>query len=178
MITARDYFTAYLDALVAGGEAACKDYQGPREVWTRRATLALSQAGQLVQVGAETAAKGDPDRHGRSEYLALDVTVYDAGSWAPPLFVGEHENWVYEWRVQYAAWKLLSVEAKRRMLVAYYGERTEIPSFDRLTELVREVCRDNKGKDIFLVGGEYYAEPANVDDLRAAHNTEIVGVHS
>ncbi len=178
MITANDYFDAYLDGLAAGGIRACEEYQGCQSVWTIRATLALCTAGQLALSQAEIAAKGNADRYGRSEYLGLDVTLYDDNSWAPPVFIGEHENRPYEWTVQYAAWKLLSVQAQRRMLVAYFGGGNYIRTFDRLRDIVLEVCNDNPGKDILLVGGEYLGQPKNVDELRGLHQTAIVGLQN
>lgn len=177
MLMAKDFFNTYFEALAAGGEDACNDYQGMREVWTQRATLALASAGRLMLPTGQVASKPKHDRYDRAEYLNLDVTLNDDDSWGPPVFIAEHENYPMDARVQYAAWKLLAVEAQRRMLVAYYGERTGIPSFDRLKELVLEVCNDNKNKDILLIGGEYNTQPKTIEELRKIHETAIVGKH-
>ena len=173
MVTAQDLFDAYLNALAEGGQAACADYNA-RDAWTCRASLALVKVGRVAFPESEAASKPHHDKFGRAEYLALDVMLYKVG-WKPPLFIAEHENVADEDRIGYAAWKLLVVEAGRRMLVAYFGTKG-VESFDRLKEIVNEVCVENPGKDILLVGADCNAKPLAVGDLRAIHKTAIVGV--
>lgn len=81
----------------------------------------------------EVTAKGHSARNpwGRSEYLTLDVAITDPNSWTSPLFIAEHENNGSLARVQYDAWKLLSVESRRRILVAYFGRGTEFFNLSR-----------------------------------------------
>jgi len=175
LTVAKEIFEAYLNSLCQGGEQACADYHYPK-AWTHRATLALIAAGRVALSTAEAAAKGHPDRYGQSEYLTLDVLLYNPETdLKPPLFIAEHENSPDPKRVQYAAWKLLIVESRWRMLVAYFGEDCGIKSFDNLEELVREVCKHNPGKDILLIGADYNVEPKTVKELRLIHKTAIIG---
>ena len=175
MILAPDLINEYLDALVADGDAACKDWADP-QAWVARSCRALVRAGRREFPVAEGATKGMKDRYDRSEYLGLDVTLYAPTSWTPPLFVAEHEYWRDAAKVQYDAWKLLAVEAQRRMLVAYFEKGTSIPSFKKLEELVKEVCKENPGKDILLVGADAAADPKGAKELRGIHESAIVGV--
>lgn len=78
--------------------------------------------------------------------------------------------------MQYDAWKLLSVDSKRRVLVAYFGRGTEFKDFAALSKAVREVCEDQRGKDILLIGGQADAVPTDAVSLRKVHETAIVGV--
>lgn len=179
MITARELIDEYLDALVAAGPEGVREYAfDDRDAWTARATLALVKAGRRVTGAVEAASRGTKDRYYRSEYLCLDVTLYDNAGWKPPLFIAEHENYGGRMKVQYCAWKLLVVEAQRRMLVAYFGAGTEFETFDQLRDAVRVVCQDNRGKDIILVAGNNGSMPKNPDELRDVHDSVIVGVHS
>lgn len=98
-------------------------------------------------------------------------------NWGPPLFVAEHENAPWPEKIKYDAWKLLVTEAKRRMLVGYFGAKTRIKSFEELRAAVEEVCQDNPGKDVLLVGAEWGAAPKTPAELKAIHRTAIVGVH-
>ncbi|MDI7268380.1 MAG: hypothetical protein QME96_10330 [Myxococcota bacterium] len=177
MIVARDVVDAYLAALAAGGEAACRDYCLDPRAWTARACLALVDAGRREFPVAEGATRPRKDTSGRSEYLTTDVMLWDEGSWGPPLFVAEHEQSGDAWQVQYSAWKLLVVEARRRVLVAYFGEGTGIRNLERLGDLVREVCRDNKGKDITIIAAPCNARPRTSEELRSMHESMIVGEH-
>jgi hypothetical protein len=92
------------------------------------------------------------------------------------MYIAEHENYANKSRVQYDAWKLLAVEAKRRILVSYFGKGTEFKNFDELTKAVREVCADQPGKDILLIGGQADLKPTTIDAFRSAHDTMIVGL--
>lgn len=108
--------------------------------------------------------------------MTLDVAITDPNTWTSPLFIAEHENNGSLARVQYDAWKLLSVESKRRVLVAYFGRGTEFKDFAALTKAVREVCEGQRGKDILLIGGQADAQPTDVATFQKAHETMIVGV--
>jgi len=177
MITADELFDAYFKALRDDGTDTCKDYCSD-PAWTSRASLALVKAGHAAFPGVESATRPSPDRHGQREYLGLDVMLYDHGAPnKPPLFIAEHENRPHWDPVQYATWKLLVVEAQRRMLVAYFGEGYNVTSFDRLKELVQEVCDDNPGKDILLVGGPCDVDTEDVEELIGLQQTAIVGKH-
>lgn len=168
-------FDAYFAALVEMGQACCGDYLHDH-AWTPRATHALVMAGLKAFPDGGKVSRGNRDSYGRSEYLTLDVAITDS-NWGPPLFVAEHENAPWPERIKYDAWKLLVVEAKRRMLVGYFGSMTRIETFDKLRKAVEEVCQDNPGKDILLVGAEWGAVPKTLSELKAAHRTAIVGVH-
>lgn len=169
---AKEIFDRYLDELTRDPEA-WRDY-ATNALWTPRATRALVAAGLAASPDGEATSKGCADSYGQSEYLCLDVSICNRESWAPPLFVAEHENWCSRLQVQFAAWKLLVVEAKRRVLVAYYGEKeTDFPSFDALSEAVEEVCGHNPGKDVLLIGAECVNVHSN-DRLRSLHTSRIV----
>lgn len=175
MATGIEIFNAYFQSLIDGGMDSCSDYLKD-STWTHRASLALVKAGHVAFPGVESAFRGKPDRYGQHEYLGIDVMLYDQKNLnKPPLFIAEHENRPQWDLVQYAAWKLLVVEAQVRMLVAYYGEGYNITSFDRLKELVQEVCDDNPRKDILLVGGPCDFHARNANELVSLHKTAILG---
>jgi hypothetical protein len=178
---AREIFDAYFRFFAEQGPTAFADYvRSP--LWTPRATTALVHVGLKAFPAGEPAAKGyaGQNQWNRSEYLCLDVAVVDPQTWGAPLFVAEHENSRFKAQVQYCAWKLLSVEAQRRVLVAYWGEGTEFKHFDALREAVKEVCAGQPSKDILLIGGNYAAKPTTIDEFRdtKVHDTAIVGVHA
>lgn len=176
---ARDIFEAYFRFIAEQGPAIFADYTR-NALWTPRATTALAHVGLAAFPSGDAAAKGHAGQNqwGRCEYMNLDVTICDPKTWSAPLFVAEHENSAFKAQVQYCAWKLLSVEAKRRVLVAYWGEGTEFKTFDSMTEALKEVCSGQPGKDILLIGGKFNAKPTNIEEFRAAHSTHIVGVHA
>jgi len=176
---AKQVIDAYFQFIAEQGPTVFSDYTRDA-LWTPWATRALLQAGLKAFPEGEAAARGHAGNNqwGRSEYMNLDVAICDPKTWAAPLFVAEHENAAFKAKVQYCAWKLLSVESRRRVLVAYWGKGTEFKTFDALTEAVREVCEGQHGKDIILIGGDNAAKPTNKDEFRAAHATHIVGIHS
>lgn len=173
---ARDIFDAYFNFFAEQERTVFSDYTNA-VLWTLRATTALVHVGLKVFPG-EVTAKGHSSRNpwGRSEYLTLDVAITDPNSWTSPLFIAEHENSPSLARVQYDAWKLLSVDSKRRVLVAYFGRGTEFRDFAALNKAVREVCEGQPGKDILLIGGQADASPADAIAFGKVHETAIVGV--
>lgn len=177
MITAKEIFDAYLDSICRGGAQACVEYRD-KKAWTHRATLALIAAGKVAFPEIAAAAKANPDRYEQPEYLTLSVLLREPESnIKPPLFIAEYQSIPIAAQIQFSVWKLLVVEAQRRVLVAHYGDKYRIPGFNRLKELVKEVCSENMGKDILLIGGRFDAEPQSEGELRRVHETAIVGVH-
>ena len=176
-LDARGIFDAYFQFFAEETPRTFKDYED-RTLWTSRATTALVHVGRFAFPNAEICARGHATTNpwGRSEYLTLDVTLNDRDSWAPPLFIAEHENWGTKPRIQYDAWKLLSVYAKRRVLVAYWGKGTDFKTFNDLVAAVKEVCGGQANKDILLIGGQANARPQTAEQFRNAHETSIVGV--
>jgi|GEM_PF-2986780 len=178
MIAADELFDAYFKALASSDKMLCRAYTNDK-AWTSRATHALVETGRLVMQDVEeatVAAKGHPDHYGYSEYLGIDVTWYDDRVWRGPIFIAEHEN-RYISQIQYAAWKLLVVEAEYRMLVAYFGDDSEVEDFEHLKRLVAETCADHSGKSILLVGGPYGASPSSTKELIELHQTAVVGIN-
>lgn len=171
---AHEIVAAYLDALQADPAWAATFCQS-NALYTPLATAALVRAGFAEFPEAEHTAKQHPNRWGRCEYLTLDVVLCDLESWASPLFIAEHENSPSKSRIQYNAWKLLSVDAKRRVLVAYWGADKELPDFEALRSAVAEVAEDNPRRDIVLIAADYNAMPASATELRAGHRSVIVG---
>ncbi len=176
---AREIFDSYFANIAEQGPTALADYT-QNLLWTPRATLALVRVGLKVFPAGEAVAKGlaSENEWGRSEYLCLDVTITDPKTWGPPVFIAETENSPLKSRVQYDAWKLTSVDARRRVLVAYWGKGTEFKTFEQLRAAVHEVCAGQPGKDILLIGGDYNARPTTIGEFRRAHETSIVGMHS
>lgn len=168
-------FSLYIDALVEDA-AALRDYPHS-ELWTHRATRALVQVGVRLFPNAEVTAKKHTHMNwaARSEYLTLDVMLCDQKStWGPPVFVAEHENTPTIERIQYNAWKLLSVVARTRVLVAYFGPKSA-SSFEKIAAAAQEVCDDNPGRDVLLIGGLYDATPKSVRELRECHRFVELG---
>ncbi len=175
---ANEIVTAFLDALMKNDAAHAAYVSNP--AWTALATAALIEAGVAASPGKEVraAARGtkDPD-YGRSEYLTLDVCVYDDATWGPPLFIAEHENSRDIVKVQYCAWKLLSTQAARRVLVAYYANNVGMKG---LVAAVKEVASANPGgeipRDVLVIAAPWDAKPATNVELRARFESAIVGV--
>ena len=170
---AKDIFDRYVAELTRDTEA-WRDW-ATNALWTPRATRALVAAGLAAFPQGHPTAKGHRDVYGQSEYLCLDVCISAQESWGPPLFVAEHESRCWPLQVQFDAWKLLVVEAQRRVLVTYFGEKeTAFPSFDALADAVEEVCRANSGKDVLLIGAPCMDVASN-EELRALHTSRIIG---
>ena len=173
MITAHEIVQAYLDALLANPDCATAFQDSA--VWTKLATTALVKAGREGFRIAEHTAKEHPDRYGRSEYLTLDVVLCDPSTWGPPLFVAEHESWSTRTKVQYDAWKLYAVEARRRVLIAYWGLDKTLRTFDDLKTAVAEVSRDNAERDLLVIAADGRAVPKTATELRALHQSAVIG---
>lgn len=175
MMDARAIFDSYFNFFAEQEKSVFADYANAA-LWTLRATTALVHVGLKTFPGEVTARNHRDNPWNRSEYLTLDVAITDPNSWSSPLFIAEHENSPAKSRVQYDAWKLLSVESKRRILVAYFGKGTEFKTFADLEKSVKEVCEGQPGKDILLIGGQADALPTDAKAFREAHQTAIVGV--
>jgi hypothetical protein len=149
-------------------------------LWTKEATRSLVHAGLQAFPNGQGVAKGYKDSFQRSEYLTLDVCIDDLETWGPPLFIAEHENAPRRAKIQYCAWKLLATVSQRRVLVAYYDSKSDVRDLPALEEAVREVCRDNPGrevpKDLLLFAADYNARPSSARGLRDAHTLSIIGV--
>jgi hypothetical protein len=148
--------------------------------WTSEATRALVNVGLQAYPSGHAVARGHRgDAYQRSEYLTLDVCVADPSSWAPPWFIAEHENASHRTKIQYCAWKLLATRADRRVLVAYYDGKSDVPEQAALEAAVREVCADNPGNggstDIVLITADSRSRPTSADVLRAIHAVSVVG---
>ena len=173
-VTATNIVAAYLDALEA--HPTCADtYCWSNDDYTPLATNALIKAGLSAFPGSEPTAKGHPNRWGRSEYLTLDVVLCPRDGWSSPLYIAEHENSRWKTKIQYDAWKLLSVDAQQRVLVAYWGADPLLQTFTDLRKAVAEVAKDNPKRDIVLIAADYKARPADGGELRAMHQSAIVG---
>jgi hypothetical protein len=170
---ANELFESFLSSLAETPRVWTK-YPDPTQ-WTLTATAALVTMGQRAFPQSESAAKNHRDRFGRSEYLDLDVCVGRFDTWAAPLLVAEHENYVGRDKIQYCAWKLLATRATRRVLVAYYANRSDVPTAEAVVAATREVCDDNPGLDVLLFAGNWDATPQSVDDVRALFSLHIVG---
>lgn len=171
---AHEIVSAFLDALTRDPEA-CNAYSA-NTAWTARATSALVEAGLAAFPHAAATAKGRRDRYGRSEYLALDACIW-TDDWNPPLFIAEHDNYPVRERIQYSAWKLLAVHAERRVLVCYFDSKdakSDVPSFEKVTAAVAEVCEQNLGKDILLIAADC-GKPSSNEALRRLFKSAIVG---
>ena len=174
----REITDTYYAALEGQGEAIVADYVDDA-LWTPRATVALVKAGLAACPSGKPAARGHAHQNQwkRSEYLCLDVVIVD-GDWSAPGFIAEHENSPSRERIQYNAWKLLSVESRRRVLVAYWnGGKNGCATFEDLVKAVTEVTEAQPGKDILLIGGDYQAQPDSLAALRRAYRDSIVGTH-
>lgn len=173
-MTAHEIVTNYLDALQADSSWP-ETYRRSNSLYTPLATTALVKAGFAAFPVAEHTAKAHRDRWNRSEYLTLDVVLCDPETWASPLFIAEHENSPWKSKIQYDAWKLLAVDAQRRVLVAYWGADKSLPTFEALREAVSEVAKSNPKRDIILIAADYKAMPADATELRALHQSAVVG---
>jgi len=172
---ARGIFDSYFNFFAEQETTVFADYTNAA-LWTLRATTALVHVGLKTFPGEVTAKEHRLNPWNRSEYMTLDVAITDPNSWAPPLFIAEHENCANKERVQYDAWKLLSVESQRRILVTYWGRGTDFKNFETLNKAVREVCEGQLGKDILLIGGQADARPTNATAFREIHETAIIGL--
>lgn len=173
---AREIFDGYFKALEEQGAVVFVDYQHDA-LWTPRATIALALVGMRAlasEATSQVTSRGAS--FGRGEFLDIDVAIVEPTNWNPPVFVAEHENSGRRERVQYAAWKLLSVDAGQRLLVAYFGDGTQFRSFEELLGAVTEVCQGHVGKALLLIGGEYDARPKTIEGLRKAHQTFAAGI--
>lgn len=175
---ANEIFDHYLTALVETPDVWSRFVN--HEPWTKEATRALVHAGLQAFPKGQAVAKGYRDTAERSEYLTLDVCINDPETWGPPFFIAEHENAPRRAKIQYCAWKLLATESQRRVLVAYYDNKSDVRDLAALQEAVREVCKDNPGrdapKDLLVFAADYNARPSSGQGLRDVHSLSIIGV--
>jgi hypothetical protein len=68
---------------------------------------------------------------------------------------------------------------ERRVLVAYYGTKSDVRDRKAIEAAVREVCIDNPGKnapnDIIVISSDVDARPASAKELREIFAHAIVG---
>lgn len=152
-------------------------YVGRLAPWTQLATKALVAAARAEFPDCKIAAKGVADEYGRSEYFTADVTAYVHESWAPPLFVAEHENTSWRGRLQSQAWKLLSIEARRRVLVGYWqpGRKDRVHSFDDMASAIEEVARQIPRRDILILAAPFHEKPADAAAVPRLFESRIIG---
>jgi len=179
-MTGDDLFEAFITRLSTNGDAAgiwWNKWNTKR--WTSTLTAATADAVLSVVPGPnakrEVAAKGRRDRYRRSEYLSLDVIGYQ-NDWGPPLVAVELENTA--WKPKYCAWKLLSVDARLRVLIAYVDPAGNHPKYkanaaDLVADL-REVTAAQPGKGLHLFCGEWGADPRGSEGWRAVFSHHVV----
>lgn len=133
--------------------------------WTAEMTRVLAAAAipEIPDSRIKVAAKGSglSDDYGRHEYLTLDVMLYDNSGWRPPVLIVEHENSPSEEKLRYCAWKLLSVKATHRVLVAYIDSTRKYSwckaSASDLLASLRPVISDHVDGDLTIIIGEWCA---------------------
>ena len=143
--------------------------------WTTRAVRALVKVGRsrFPHKRVQVAAKGGADDHGQSEYLTLDVCLWDADNkWGPPLFIAEHESKRSALEVRYSAWKLLVVQASVRVLVTYFGKETPFATAQELQAAVQQVCQANPGRELILLCAD--TEDANSNSAVIARHLPAI----
>jgi hypothetical protein len=167
--TSKSYFDRFLMRL-GGSTKARHLWQGTEPwanpPWTSELTAVLVETTSDVLDGTSNiiCAKGQPpDRYGRYEYLTIDVTAYDDTGWKAPTIIVEHENFPFEYKIQYCAWKLLCIEAQLRVLVAYVDSRDSANRYNRcfssqeaLIESLMKVHADHSpDKSLAVIVGEW-----------------------
>jgi hypothetical protein len=179
---------AYLASLQAAGIEACTAWAS-RPAWKAHATRALAAARAMLMAMQPALREVEPALYvpthlaratvadwGRTMgHFGLDAVLTDpVNAWRPPLLAAHLESEPAPDRVQYASWRLLTVKASSRMLVACFGESTPVASFEVLERLVREVCAAQAGLDVLLIGADLDARPRSVAELRGAHRQGVV----
>jgi hypothetical protein len=168
---------AYFVELGKQGEAVVEDYNRD-DLWTRRATTALSQVGLSLfpehQLFTKAPIAGAM-RPVRGQHHAVDVLLAPKDGWGDPSFLAEHESSPRKARVQADAWRLFSIHAKVRVLIAYWGTNTEFATFADLRKAMYDVARDHFGKELLVIGGESGHQPRTLAALRAAHDFVAIG---
>ena len=148
---------AFAEGLQEASNVAKCWNERPWTDWTQLASAALgSAAGKAASdrggIGdIQVAWKGHRDAHGRSEYLSLDVAVYDNDNWNSLFFAAEHENNYDPEKIEYCAWKLLLVDSEIRVLVAYFGVHGGYAGFDELVAGVDSVRKSHPDKALYVV---------------------------
>jgi hypothetical protein len=174
------FLREFQGVLVGVGPPAWALYRDPaRRGWGPFLIKSLTEAGRRAWgEGLDFAARGLPDRGGREEYFGLDVCGNHTGSWHPPIVVMEHEPWPWGDRVKYAAWKLMSVDARYRVLVGCFGEskKTDEPvrTWDALVGMVIEVAGSGGARGDLLLLGTPVAANADVEDWGQLFRSTVV----
>jgi hypothetical protein len=175
--------TQYLDALrrsldaERGAKSAwSRVHKWDSARWTTAMTRSLGAAAHEIFPNAHVAGKDIDsslsycDPYERREYLSLDLTVYDNANWTAPLMIAEHEISPSPEKVQYCAWKLLSVHADVRLLVAYFDSTGKyadwVNSADAVEGCLKEVVRDHKDKPLFLLAGDWSRDWNRIFEIR------------
>jgi len=156
------YFAKVVDAPTKSTRAQSLwrgDQRWTNPAWTFEMTRALASAANDLLPDKRIAAKGVGDSYGRHEYLTLDVTTYDDTSWKWPAIIVEHENSPSAEKLRYCAWKLLSVRADMRVLVAYVDSTRRYSwcpsSPEALLSILAPVAADHRDQALTVFVGEW-----------------------
>lgn len=129
----------------------CGSWDDEWKAWTDRATRAIGRAFDGNGL-AMVVHKGRP-HEGRSEYLGLDV-MGSRAEWGKPTMIAELENRTHPDWPAYALWKLLSVDAEARFLLAFFNgnARTRPASAEELAKLLADqVAQHFPGRRAYLL---------------------------
>ncbi len=153
--------------LPAYGEPLKQAARQGKTAWTTALTHAVVVA--CEGAGWDTAARAHTSARlliPRSEYLALDVMAFEAGSsrWPWPLAVMELENQQNDDYIAYDLWKVLCVRAALRVVVCYRPEGDQGSSLvrhlaDTVVASLPHHARLNLGGETIVVIGSH----ANAD---------------
>lgn len=131
--------------------------------WTEVATTALADA---VHDAMSAAGVAEPyvaskfKQHGtsRREFLTIDVTGF-TWDWKVPAVVIEHEN--TNWKIEYCAWKVLTVDCPTRIVVAYVSSDQNWQRYRKdyasLEGDLQKVLDDQPGKQLDVFVGNWDA---------------------
>jgi hypothetical protein len=167
-INAEDYFNLFLQKIRASKtvKQLWNDLVANWKytAWTAAMTKVLTETTKAMSPNLHVAAKDNHDGYDRAEYFNLDVTAYDDSRWGPPQLIVEHEH--RPDKLQYSAWKLLCVDARLRILVAYFGsiDPPRLASKAELISVVRPVIEEFPEKALTVIIGNWESNKGAQND--------------
>lgn len=174
MVFSRDVVESFQNALALHPDVL-RAWQSRDEAWNGVVTQALLAASTVEVPSGYRFTRMSPEGS-RAVALSVDVAAQQE-EWGAPAFLAVHETAADAMAVRLSAWQLVTLEAKKRVLVAYWDPKVRgVSSLEKLVELVKEVCVAQPCKDVLLVAAPVRAHAHSAQDLAAQFRSHIVGV--
>jgi len=175
-----DFKAAFYKTLAADADAPAL-WEEKGADWRRLVAESLAQGGRTEFPGLRVSERGQGDNDNLADDLAIEVVGTLEPGWAPPVVIADHEPSLQRDQLQRRAWKLLSIEARRRVLVCYWADapgrpRGSVRSLPEVEVLVKEVARALPRRDLYVLAAPFAGKARKRAEVPKLFHSYIVGV--